>query len=111
MWTASRRPHTADVLPLHHTDSLLGASKYILNVRRSGPMWETTNIQLGFDTPFSVIQDFRTRLRQYVSDNGREWKGGLDVNVDFMQNQNLIQLIIVRPRLPRTREGEWLTAT
>ena len=39
-------------------------------------MWEVTNVQMGFDTPFTAIQDFRTRLRQYVADNPREWGGG-----------------------------------
>ncbi|KAG0147088.1 hypothetical protein CROQUDRAFT_43461 [Cronartium quercuum f. sp. fusiforme G11] len=75
-------------------NSILSSQKYILNVRRSGSMWETTNIMVGFDTPLDVLQEFRSRLRQYVNDNPREWKGGLDVNIDYMKNQNLIQLII-----------------
>jgi len=75
-------------------NSLLISKKHIINIRRSGSMWETTEVMVGFDTPLDVIHEFRARLRQYVIDNPREWKGGLDVNIDFMQNQNLIQLII-----------------
>ncbi|CAH7686130.1 hypothetical protein PPACK8108_LOCUS20739 [Phakopsora pachyrhizi] len=73
-------------------NSVLGNQKHILNVRRSGAMWETTNVMVSFDTPLEVLQEFRNKLRQYVSENSREWKGGLDVNIDFMKNQNLIQL-------------------
>ncbi|EGG12294.1 uncharacterized protein MELLADRAFT_115107 [Melampsora larici-populina 98AG31] len=83
-------------------NSVLGSQKYILNVRRSGSMWETTNIMVGFETPLDVLHEFRTRMRQYVNDNPREWKGGLDVNIDYMQNQNLIQLIIAMEH-----KGNW----
>lgn len=31
---------------------------------------------VGFDTPLDVLHEFRTRLRQYVNENPREWKGG-----------------------------------
>ncbi|KAA1108891.1 hypothetical protein PGT21_028411 [Puccinia graminis f. sp. tritici] len=75
-------------------NSVLFGKKYILNVRRSGPMWEATKVMVSFDTPLDVLHEFRTRLRQFVTDHPREWKGGLDVNIDFMQNQNLIQLVV-----------------
>ncbi|PLW58185.1 hypothetical protein PCANC_00833 [Puccinia coronata f. sp. avenae] len=75
-------------------NSLLISKKHIINIRRSGSMWETTQVMVGFDTPLEIIHEFRTRLRQYVTDNPREWKGGLDVNIDFIQNQNLIQLLV-----------------
>ncbi|WAQ86378.1 hypothetical protein PtA15_7A104 [Puccinia triticina] len=75
-------------------NSLLISKKHIINIRRSGAMWETTEVMVGFDTPLEVLHEFRARLRQYVIDNPREWKGGLDVNIDFINNQNLIQLII-----------------
>ncbi|KAI7958818.1 hypothetical protein MJO28_002609 [Puccinia striiformis f. sp. tritici] len=75
-------------------NSVLFGKKYILNVRRSGPMWEATKVMVSFDTPLEILHEFRTRLRQFVSDHPREWKGGLDVNIDFMQNQNLIQLAV-----------------
>ncbi|PLW09457.1 hypothetical protein PCANC_00272 [Puccinia coronata f. sp. avenae] len=75
-------------------NSVLFGKKHILNVRRSGPMWEVTNVMVSFDTPLDILHEFRTRLRQFVTDHPREWKGGLDVNIDFMQNQNLIQLIV-----------------
>lgn len=35
-----------------------------------------TNIMVGFETPLDVLHEFRTRMRQYVNDNPREWKGG-----------------------------------
>ncbi|MBW0515515.1 hypothetical protein O181_055230 [Austropuccinia psidii MF-1] len=83
-------------------NSILSSEKHILNVRRSGSMWETTNVMVGFDTPLEALHEFRARLRQYVTDHPREWQGGLDVNIEFMQNQNLIQLIIAMEH-----KGNW----
>ncbi|POW05915.1 hypothetical protein PSHT_10600 [Puccinia striiformis] len=56
-------------------NSVLFGKKYILNVRRSGPMWEATKVMVSFDTPLEILHEFRTRLRQFVSDhpvNGKE---------------------------------------
>ncbi|KAI8458829.1 hypothetical protein BY996DRAFT_6410621 [Phakopsora pachyrhizi] len=67
-------------------NSVLGNQKHILNVRRSGAMWETTNVMVSFDTPLEVLQEFRNKLRQYVSENSREWKGGLIVAMEHKGN-------------------------
>ncbi|KAA1122601.1 hypothetical protein PGTUg99_000004, partial [Puccinia graminis f. sp. tritici] len=34
------------------------------------------NSHVGFDTPLETLHEFRARLRQWVIDNPREWKGG-----------------------------------
>ncbi|WAQ86379.1 hypothetical protein PtA15_7A105 [Puccinia triticina] len=86
-------------------NSLLIGKKHIINIRRSGPMWETTEVMVGFDTPLEVLHEFRAKLRQYVIDNPREWKGGLDVNIDFINNQNLIQLIVAMEH--KTNWQDW----
>ncbi|MBW0469140.1 hypothetical protein O181_008855 [Austropuccinia psidii MF-1] len=75
-------------------NSVLSSKKHILNIRRSGSMWEATNIMVAFDTPLEVLHSLRERLRHYVSEHPREWKGGLDVHIDFMKNQNMIQLMV-----------------
>lgn len=58
-------------------NSILSTTKHILNVRRSGSMWETTNIQIGYDTPLDLISELRSKVRQFVNENNREWAGGL----------------------------------
>jgi len=83
-------------------NSVLFGKKHILNVRRSGPMWEVTNVMVSFDTPLDILHEFRTLLRQFVADHPRDWKGGLDVNIEFMQNQNLIQLAVAMEH-----KGNW----
>jgi small-conductance mechanosensitive channel len=60
-------------------NSILSTSKHILNIRRSGHMWETTNIQIGFDTPLELISELRAKLRAFVNENSRDWAGGLGV--------------------------------
>lgn len=76
-------------------NSLLASSKYIYNARRSGNIWETTQVSVGYTTtPLATIELFRARLRQFVKDNDREYGGGLDVNFDQIHNQNAIALTI-----------------
>ncbi|KAF8749107.1 Mechanosensitive ion channel [Rhizoctonia solani] len=57
-------------------NSLLASVKLIHNVRRSGSMWETTDLQVSYDTPLEVLEKLRQRLKQYVAANSREWGGG-----------------------------------
>ncbi|KAA1085257.1 hypothetical protein PGTUg99_014790 [Puccinia graminis f. sp. tritici] len=87
-------------------NSQLIGKKHITNIRRSGPMWETTTVMVGFDTPLETLHEFRARLRQWVIDNPREWKGGLDVNIDFIHNQNLIQLLVAMEHISNWQDWD-----
>ncbi|CAE6403951.1 unnamed protein product [Rhizoctonia solani] len=75
-------------------NSLLASVKLIHNVRRSGSMWETTDLQVSYDTPLEVLEKLRQRLKQYVAANSREWGGGCEINIDKMEYQNAIHLIV-----------------
>lgn len=72
-------------------------------------MWETTNVMVSFNTALEVLHEFRARLRQYVLDYPRDWKGGLDVNIDFMKNQNMIQLVVAMEHKSNWQDwgGRW----
>ncbi|POW07181.1 hypothetical protein PSTT_08413 [Puccinia striiformis] len=76
-------------------NSQLIGKKHIVNIRRSGPMSDKTSVMVGFDTPLEVLHEFRARLRQYVAKHDREWTGVANVNIDYMSNQNLIQLKVL----------------
>ncbi|KAG9097041.1 hypothetical protein FRC07_010843, partial [Ceratobasidium sp. 392] len=65
-------------------NALLASVKLIHNVRRSGAMWETTDLQVGYDTPLEVLEQLRQRLKKYVAANSREWGGGCEINIDKM---------------------------
>lgn len=54
-------------------NSLLGTVKLIHNIRRSGSMWETTTLGVGYDTPMEVIEQLKVRLRKFMAENSREW--------------------------------------
>ncbi|CAE6480680.1 hypothetical protein ACGC1H_003511 [Rhizoctonia solani] len=75
-------------------NSLLASVKLIHNVRRSGAMWETTDLQVGYDTPLEVLEKLRQRLKQYVAANSREWGGGCEINISKMEYQNAIHLVV-----------------
>ena len=49
-------------------------------------------VEISFDTPLEVMSDLRQRMRDYVNENNREWGGGLDMNINQIQNQNMIEI-------------------
>ena len=61
-------------------------------------MWETTDLQVGYDTPLEVLEKLRQKLKQYVAANSREWGGGCEINIDKMEYQNAIHLIVAIER-------------
>ncbi|CAE6428030.1 unnamed protein product [Rhizoctonia solani] len=75
-------------------NSLLASVKLIHNVRRSGSMWETTDLQISYDTPLEILEKLRQRLKQYVAGNSREWGGGCEININKMEYQNAIHLVV-----------------
>ena len=74
-------------------NSLLSSSKLVHNLRRSNSMWETTEIQIAYDTPLEVIEKLRQSLATYIQENSREWSN-TNMNIDTIQNQNVIHLVI-----------------
>ncbi|KAG8959884.1 hypothetical protein FRC05_007222 [Tulasnella sp. 425] len=75
-------------------NSLLATAKLIHNVRRSGSMWETTNLQIGYETPLDIIEQLKVRLRQYMG---------------IMKYQNCINLVIAIEHRNNWQEwgGRW----
>lgn len=71
----------------------MASSKLIHNFRRSTSTWETTTLNIGFETPLDVVEQLKTRLKGYISDNNREWSDVV-VNIDKIENQNAIYLNI-----------------
>ena len=68
--------------------------------------WETTNIQVGYDTPLEVLEELQARLKAYVAPNNREWSSVL-INIDKMEYQNALTLIIAMERKwPRYEYGK-----
>ncbi|KAG8741314.1 hypothetical protein FRC10_003018 [Ceratobasidium sp. 414] len=103
-----------DTLPLLKREiiapnALLASVKLIHNVRRSGSMWETTDLQVGYDTPLEVLEKLRQRLKKYVAANSREWGGGCEINIDKMEYQNAIHLIVAMEHRANWQDwgGRW----
>ncbi|KAK0204568.1 Mechanosensitive ion channel-domain-containing protein [Desarmillaria ectypa] len=93
-------------------NSLLASAKLIHNLRRSSSMWETTNIQLAYNTPLPVIEEIRTRIKAFVTENNREWSG-MDLNIDKMEYQNAIHLIVAMEHRPNWQDwgARWVRRT
>ncbi|KAF8315392.1 hypothetical protein DL93DRAFT_2057318 [Clavulina sp. PMI_390] len=78
-------------------NALLASSKLIHNVRRSGSMWESTSIQVAYDTPMSQVELLKTKLRSFMAhpENYREWGSpGCEIWIDKMDFQNDISLTV-----------------
>lgn len=56
-------------------------------------MWESTNLQIAYDTPLEALEQLKSRLTSYVTANNREWNN-VAVNIDKMEYMNSINLIV-----------------
>ena len=63
-----------------------------------GDRWETTNIQIAYNTPLEVFEEIRGRIKAYVTENSRDWSG-MDFNIDKMEYQNAIHIIVAMERM------------
>ena len=52
---------------------------------------------ISYDTPLSIVEQLRSRISQYISENNREWNNSA-VWIDKMEFQNVIHLIIAMER-------------
>lgn len=93
-------------------NSLLANSKLVHNLRRSNSMWESTDIQVSYDTPLEVIETLQTRMKAYVSQNSREWSNVL-INIDKLEYQNALTLTIAMEHRPNWQDwgGRWARRT
>ncbi|KAF8825944.1 hypothetical protein HHX47_DHR6000586 [Lentinula edodes] len=89
-------------------NSLLASSKLVHNIRRSGSMAETTELEVAYDTPLEVIEELRTRIIQYANDNNREWASAA-LNIDKMEYMNAIYLTVAVEHRPNWQDwgGRW----
>jgi hypothetical protein len=55
--------------------------------------WESTNLAISYDTQLTVVEQSRSRISQYMSENNREWNNSA-VWIDKMEFQNAIHLVI-----------------
>jgi len=89
-------------------NALLASTKLVHNLRRSNSMWETTNLTISYNTPLEIIEQLKSRLRQYINENNRDW-AGFDMNIDKMEYQNAIFLIVSIQHRPNWQDwgGRW----
>jgi len=59
---------------------------------------------ISYDTPLSIVEQLRSRISNYISENNREWNNSA-VWIDKMEFQNVIHLIIAMER-----EYRWFSA-
>lgn len=54
-------------------------------------------MMISYDTPLSIVEQLRSRISHYISENNREWNNSA-VWIDKMEFQNVIHLIIAMER-------------
>ena len=60
-------------------------------------MWETTTLMISYNTPLEILDTLKSRIKQYVLENNREWSG-FDLNIDKMEYQNAIHVVVAMER-------------
>ncbi|THH19235.1 hypothetical protein EW146_g1885 [Bondarzewia mesenterica] len=93
-------------------NALLSSAKLVHNLRRSGSMWESTDLMIAYDTPLEVVEQLKIRMNGYVTQNNREWSG-LGINIDKMEYQNAIHLIVAMEHRSNWQDwgGRWMRRT
>ena len=71
------------------------AAKAIFNIRRSGPLLEIQRIHVDFTTPISKIDEFRSRLDEFVRKEQADYTDISRVVIDSIENCNRINLNVV----------------
>lgn len=91
-------------------NALLASSKLVHNLRRSGSMWEYTDLVVSYDTSLETLEILRRRLEDYIMDDQRrrEWSN-INLNIDTMTFQNAITLKIGLEHRPNWQDwgGRW----
>ncbi|RUS12696.1 hypothetical protein BC938DRAFT_478546 [Jimgerdemannia flammicorona] len=67
-------------------------NKFIYNIRRSPNMGEVIQIHVAFLTPTENIMELRSRLREWLQTESREFVPNLDINVLQIDDTNKITL-------------------
>ncbi|KAF9047322.1 Mechanosensitive ion channel-domain-containing protein [Panaeolus papilionaceus] len=93
-------------------NALLASTKLVHNLRRSKSMWETTNLNISYNTPIEVIEELKSKIVSYINTNSREWSN-CALNIDSLEFQNTINLIVAIEHRPNWQDwgGRWTRRT
>lgn len=95
------------------TPNAVLAQSTIFNARRSASQYDIINVNVGFDTPVSKLDEFREKLTEFCAQNDKDWGGGLFLLYDSVRNMNCISLIIAVEHKGNWQDwlGRWLRRT
>lgn len=71
------------------------ATKPIVNVRRSGALFDRHYLQIAFDTPSSSIATFRSRIANFVAQERNDYTSQFLVNIELIENVNRMHLVVL----------------
>lgn len=80
-------------------------SKYIHNIRRSGPISETFIFEVDFATDFKKLQELRDKMLIFLKTEARDYRATFDVVVDDMPGQGKLVLKADIPYRTNWQEG------
>ncbi|GAA6010882.1 hypothetical protein JCM10207_003974 [Rhodosporidiobolus poonsookiae] len=67
-------------------------TKFVMNYRRSGPIWETFTWDVDFGTTFEKIQALRARMLEFVQQERRDFLPVVDITVQDFPGQGKLSL-------------------
>lgn len=82
------------------------ATKPLINVRRSGALYEVHNLQIAFDTDHKLFEQFKSDIREYLSLESKDYNPNyLLLTFDRIENVNRLQLALTVQH--RTNWQDW----
>ncbi|UZJ54022.1 hypothetical protein CBS101457_003342 [Exobasidium rhododendri] len=66
----------------------------VVNVRRSGPIFENFTVSVSYDTTFEQIEDLRKDMMFWLQSQGKDYLPGLDVRIDSLGDQSNLNLTL-----------------
>ena len=71
------------------------ATKPIINVRRSGALFDRHYLQIGFNTPTTALMALRTRISNFVAQERNDFTSQFLLNVELIENVNRMHLVVM----------------
>ncbi|KAL4250143.1 hypothetical protein ABKN59_006484 [Abortiporus biennis] len=89
-------------------NTLLATSKIVHNFRRSGSMWESTELMISYQTSLSTLSLLNARLKSYADQHSRDWTD-ITIQIDKMEYQNATHLLVLMGHKPNWQDwgGRW----
>lgn len=71
------------------------ATRPVINIRRSGALYEVHRLQLSFDTPVAKLNELRKKVEAFLKKESSDYTEELLMNVELIENLNRLHFLVM----------------